>query len=216
MMRSLTLAALALAAGAVCATDPLTGGDPKTGEQLAAPCAACHGPGGKSANPEWPHLAGQHGPYMLRQLMLFKSGARANPLMTPQAADLDEQQMRDLAAWFASRPAPSGVAAESAVPVAEPLHRGGDAQRGIAACSACHGPAGTGNAAAGYPRLAGQHARYLANALRRYRAIGRGEMPMPEGKGTETVQMMAATAAGLSDAEIEALASYFQGLAPRD
>ena len=212
MKRSLTFALLVFIAGAAGANDPLTGGDAEAGAKLAVPCTACHGPAGNSSNPEWPKLAGQSGRYIVEQLQNFKSGRRQNALMGPQAARLSEQQMRDLAAYFQAQRPSHGVAAESAVATADPLHRRGDAERGLPACSACHGPTGAGNAAAGYPRLGGQHATYLANALRRYRAIANGEIPVPEDQRTDKQKIMLTIAEKLSDAEIEALASYFQGL----
>lgn len=212
MKRSLMSAMLMLLASAAGANDPITGGNADAGAKLAAPCTACHGPGGNSSNPEWPKLAGQSGPYLVEQLKLFKNGVRNNPLMNPQAAGLSEQDMRDLAAYYASQDMTPGVAAESAVEVADPLHRAGDPERGLPACSACHGPAGNGNAAAGYPRLGGQHDTYLANTLRLFRSIDRGDVPMPENERSDSLKIMLSVAGKLTDAEIDALASYFQGL----
>jgi cytochrome c553 len=186
--------------------DPLTGGDAEKGAAKAAVCAACHGPGGNSSNPEWPKLAGQHAPYALAQLQAFKSGARKNPLMNAQVAALSEQDMKDLAAYFAAQKPQPGIASPDAVPTAEALYRVGDAQRGLPACIACHGPQGAGNAAAAYPRIGGQHARYSATALRQLHA----EAASAGAQSNRAV--MAAVAAKLSDAEIEALASYVNGL----
>jgi cytochrome c553 len=126
--------------------------------------------------------------------------------MNAQAQPLSDQDMRDLAAHFAvQKPAP-GVASPDAVPVAQKLYRAGDAARQLPACSACHGPQGAGNAAARYPRIGGQHAKYAANMLRNYRA-------QAGVAGTDpNAAIMAAVAAKLTDAEIEALASYLNGL----
>jgi cytochrome c553 len=88
--------------------------------------------------------------------------------------------------------------------VAEPLYRAGAAARGIPACASCHGPKGAGQPSAGYPRIGGQHAKYAAKQLRAYK---NGERSLG-GSG----QMMAAVAAKLSDQEIDALASYLNGL----
>ncbi|MES0873041.1 c-type cytochrome [Sinimarinibacterium thermocellulolyticum] len=189
-------------------TDPFTQGSAEAGAAKAAPCAACHGPGGNSSNPEWPKLAGQNARYTFEQLQHFKNGVRKNPLMAPQAAGLSERDMRDLAVYFAQQPASPGVASENAVARAEPLYRGGDAKRGIPACAACHLPDGAGVAAAGYPRIGGQHARYTAVALRRLRAEhAAASEPLPGNLG-----VMAAVAAKLSDEDIDALASYINGL----
>lgn len=206
MKRLLSSLLLAAAAPALMAADPLLGGDAEAGAKKAAVCAACHGPGGNSVNPEWPKLAGQGAPYLYAQLKAYQAGDRKNVLMSSQAANLSEQDMKDLAAYFASQSGSPGVAAESAVATAEPLHRGGDGERSIPACSACHGPAGKGNPASGYPALSGQHSVYSANILRAYRS-------MDTDAGLSANQaIMASVAKQLSDEEIEALASYFQGL----
>lgn len=208
-MKRLLLVAALLAAGsalAQSAPDSLVGGDADKGAAKAAVCAACHGPGGNSSNPEWPRLAGQHAPYGYLQLQAFKSGVRKNPLMSAQAASLSDQDMKDLAAFFASQKAQPGVASPDAVATAETLYRTGDARRGLPACTACHGPQGAGNAAAAYPRLGGQHARYAAAALRQLKT----EAASVGVQGNRAI--MAAIATKLSDAEIESLASYVNGL----
>lgn len=199
------LAALASAPAFAQGADPFTGGNAEAGATKAAVCAACHGPGGNSANPEWPKLAGQHAAYVVQQLKMFKSGERKNPVMAPQAAGLSDQDMKDLAAYFAKQPAQPGVASPDAVKLAEPLYRAGDAKRGLPACAGCHGPKGAGNAAAAYPRIGGQHAKYTATVLRTLRgAAGQG--------ASQNLVTMSSVAAKLSDAEIDALASYVNGL----
>jgi cytochrome c553 len=184
--------------------DLFTGGDAKAGEAKAAVCAACHGPGGKSAMPDWPKLAGQGSTYTYGQLKHFKAGDRKNPVMAGQAAALSDADMKDLSAYFAAQAPAPGVASKDAVAIAEPLYRAGDPVRSIPACLACHGPTGAGNAAAAYPRLGGQHSAYLATQLKAYRS--------GERKAGANGQMMSAVAAKLTDQEIEALASYLNGL----
>ena len=201
----LSAAPVALAQDAARA-DPFTGGSAQAGAGKAAVCGACHGPGGNSSNPEWPKLAGQHAAYTYHELLELKSGARKNPVMNAQAAPLSDQDMRDLAAYFAAQKPAPGVASPDAVPVAQPLYRAGDAGRQLPACAACHGPEGQGNAAARYPRIAGQHARYNATMLRNYRAQAGAANLDPE------AAIMASIAGKLTDAEIEALASYVNGL----
>ncbi len=78
-------------------------GDAAAGKAKAATCNACHGPGGNSQNPLWPKLAAQHAPYIVKQLKDFKSGARKNALMSPQAAALSEQDMQNLAAYYTAQ-----------------------------------------------------------------------------------------------------------------
>ncbi len=207
-MKRVLLAALLCAPLSVWAestnTDPFTEGSVEAGAATAAVCAACHGQGGNSANPQWPKLAGQGSRYIYEQLQQFKSGARVNALMAGQVAALSDEDMRNLAAYFAAQPASPGVASEAAVPVAESLYRGGDSARGIPACSGCHTPNGAGVEASAYPRVGGQHSVYVASRLKAYRDAA--------GTGEGNFAIMAGVASKLTDAEIEALASYVNGL----
>lgn len=211
-MKRLVLAAAvlcsgnALAQGAGGKVDAFTGGSVDAGAGKAALCVACHGQGGNSMIPDNPKLAGQHASYVYAQLKVLKSGERKAPAMNPMAAPLSDQDMKDVAAYFAAQPATPGVAAPAAVKVAEKLYRAGDAARQLPACAACHGPQGHGNAGAAYPRVGGQHAKYLANQLRNYR--GKANVAL----NTPNALAMSDVAAKLTDAEIEALASYLNGL----
>lgn len=187
------------------AADAFTKGDATAGANKAAACFACHGPGGNGAiNPEWPKLAGQHSAYIYAQLNQFKTAKRKNPVMLGQAAALTDAEMRNVAAFFAGQKPVPGVASKDSIAIAEKLYRAGDADRGLPACAACHGPTGAGNGAAEFPRISGQNTGYAANQLKAFKSGERGA----EGKG----QMMAAVAAKLSDQEIQALASYISGL----
>lgn len=178
-------------------------GSADAGRAKAVTCIACHGADGNSVNPEWPSIAGQHESYTFKQLQAYKSGARSNPLMSPMAAPLSEQDMRDLAAYFASLP-PKGLEADpSKVTLGQRLYRGGDQANELTACIACHGPRGNGNPAALYPSVKGQHATYVAAQLRAYQSGQRT---------TDQNQMMRNVAAALTDEQIDALASYVQGL----
>lgn len=206
MKRFLLVAALLGSGSALAQSDPFTGGSVEAGAAKAATCVACHGPGGNSANPEWPKLAGQHANYTYFQLKVLKSGERKAPVMNAQAAPLSDQDMKDLAAYFATQKPAPGVGSPAAVKVAEKLYRAGDPARQLPACLACHGPGGNGNAGAGYPRVGGQHAKYSAKILRDL--AGLAGAPIPH----QNLQTMAAIAAKLTDAEIEALSSYLNGL----
>lgn len=192
------------ASAADAGASPFLKGDVKAGEAKAATCAACHGPKGVSAVPAWPKLAGQGAAYTYAQLKQFKDGTRKNPVMNAQAQPLSDQDMQDLAVYFAAQAPSPGVASKDAVAVAEKIYRAGAADRGVPACGACHGPKGAGNPAAGYPRVSGQHADYTAAQLNAYRS--------GERKAGANGQMMAEVAAKLTDAEIAALASYLSGL----
>ncbi len=182
---------------------PAFAGDAAAGAQKSAICGACHGATGSSVNPEWPNLAGQHESYIAGQLALFKQGTRSNPLMMPNAALLSDQDMQDLGAHFASQ-APAGLEADPSIyKVGEKLYRGGDPERKLPACIACHGPEGKGNAPARYPALRSQHAVYTYNQLKAYAERTRLT------PGNDIMQVVAAR---LTDDEMRALASYTQGL----
>jgi cytochrome c553 len=156
-------------------------------------------------NPEWPSLAGQHAQYIVKQLKAFKGGTRQNPTMAPMAMGLSDQDMEDVAAYFASQ-TPRGLEADkSKVALGQKLYRGGNANTKIAACIACHGPSGSGNPPAGYPSLRGQHSVYVAAQLNAYKS-GQRKTDAPNNK------MMQDVAANLSADEIAAVASYVQGL----
>ena len=185
--------------------ESLIDGSAEDGKTKATTCAACHGADGISVNPLWPSLAGQGAPYVVAQLKAFKEGTRENPLMTSQAMMLSDEDMADLAGFYAGLPAPvQAVADPDLVAKGEALYRGGDVTNQVAACIACHGPTGTGNPAAAYPALKGQHAAYTAKQLKDYASGDR----VSDGK----TRIMREIAGKLSADEIDALASYVQGL----
>lgn len=178
-------------------------GDAAAGQQKSMTCAACHGADGNSASPDFPKLAGQNEAYLYKQLTEFKGGVRVNPTMQGMAAPLSDQDMQDLAAYFSSQKVARGEADPALVKQGEAVFRGGNLDTGVAACMACHGVNGAGNAGAKFPALAGQHAKYTEAQLVAFRAMGRANDPG---------QMMRNIAAKLSDAEMKAVASYIQGL----
>jgi cytochrome c553 len=181
----------------------LAEGSAEKGESKSTACIACHGPAGNSVNPEWPSLAGQGQEYIRKQLQAFKGGARKNPLMTPMAAGLSDEDMADLGAYFAAQK-PTGLEADPGkLAVGQRVYRAGDAKNGVPACAACHGPAGDGNPPAAYPALRGQYGTYVAAQLRAYRAGTRQ---------TDPSQMMRTVASTMTDEQIDAVASYVQGL----
>lgn len=191
-------------------------GDAAAGQEKSATCVACHGIDGNASDPQYPKLAGQHERYIARQLALYRSGDRQDPIMMGFAAGLSAQDMRDLGAFFASQTGTPGVADESLVAsgpnqgrqffeAGRDLYRAGDQERGIPACLACHGPSGTGNPGPSYPKVAGQHAQYTAQILRAYRD---GKVLPGENLG----DVMAAIARDLTDEEIDSLSSYIEGL----
>ena len=179
-------------------------GDPAKGQAIVGKvCAACHGFDGNSFLAVNPSLSGQHEEYLLKQLTEFKSGARNNPVMAGMVASLSADDMRNLAAYYASQtPKLMGAKDKDLVAQGRKLYRGGNPATGVAACAGCHSPNGAGIPAQ-YPRLASQHAEYVAAQLKAFRAGDRANDP---------AQMMQSTAGKLSDKEIAALAEYISGL----
>jgi cytochrome c553 len=179
------------------------GGDASAGKTKSATCAGCHGMDGNSANPDWPSLAGQGSAYIEKQLQEFKAGERQNATMAPMAAPLSEQDIADLAAFYAVQTVKVGAADESLVELGEKIYRGGNPAGGVAACIGCHGPAGKGNPGAKFPALSGQHAKYVETQLYAFKT---GE------RNNDAAKMMRSIAGNMNEQEIKAVASYIQGL----
>lgn len=179
-------------------------GDAKAGQAKAAVCGACHGPDGNSAAPNFPKLAGQGERYLLKQMKDIKAGNRNVLEMTGLLNNVSDQDMADIAAYFASQKGSVGAADPKVVARGEALFRGGKLEDGMPACTGCHAPDGSGNAAAGFPHLGGQHAQYVAKQLTDFR----------EGNRTNDgdSMIMRGIAAKLSNKDIEAVSSYIQGL----
>lgn len=164
-------------------------------------CASCHGADGNSGSPENPKLAGQHPEYLAKQLAEFKNGKRKNAIMQGFAATLSDEDMRNIAYWAAGQKTKLGFAKDKAlVALGERIYKGGIPDRQIAACAGCHSPSGAGIPSQ-YPRLAGQHADYIASSLKAYR----------DGARTNNA-VMTGVAAKLNDREIKAAADYIAGL----
>lgn len=181
----------------------LADGDASAGQAKAAVCSACHGADGKGLQPMWPNLAGQHASYIAKQLTDYREGNRVNAVMTGQAANLSDQDILDLAAYYSELEPIQAIASEDNLALGESIYRGGITAQGVAACIACHGPAGQGNPAAEFPVLAGQQVQYTIDQLTLWRAGERSNDPN---------NMMGAIAHRLTDAEIAAVANYIQGL----
>jgi len=200
----LIAAALVAPVVSVHANEPVKVAKPdlaKGEASFTAVCAACHGADGNSGAPVNPKLAQQHPEYIVKQLQEFKSGKRANAVMSGMAATLSEDDMKNIAAWVGSQKAKTGFAKDKElVTLGERIYRGGIADRQIAACAGCHTPNGAGIPSQ-YPRLSGQHAEYTAAQLTAFR----------DGVRKNSVQM-AQVAAKLNDREIKAVADYMAGL----
>ncbi|KMT65918.1 c-type cytochrome [Catenovulum maritimum] len=188
-------------------------GNAEAGKNKSATCAACHGADGNSMIPANPTLAGQSADYLFKQLKDFKSGDRSNAIMSGMVAALSEQDMKDLATYFSAQEAKAGSTPEfiknkkgeevDVVKVAGQLYKAGNATTGLTACSACHLPDGSGLPLAGFPKLSGQHAEYIANQLKAFREGDRAN---------DLNGMMQKIAAKLSDKEITLLSNYISGL----
>jgi cytochrome c553 len=201
MNKWLVTASIALA---FTATFAQAAGNADEGKSKSAVCAGCHGADGNSGiNPLWPKLAGQHPQYIEKQLKAFKDGERSDPLMSPMALPLSQQDMADLAAYFSSQSKKIGTAAAAAVAAGEQVYRAGNAETGVVACMACHGPAGSGNPLAGFPTLNGQNAAYVVKALKDFRSGTRKN---------DYNKMMQDVVVRMTDQEMEAVAQYIQGL----
>lgn len=196
----LLLAAACFAAMGARATE----GDAAAGQPKAAMCGACHGPDGNSLMPNFPKLAGQHQRYLLKQMQDIKQGLRPVPVMAGQLDNLNDQDLADISAWYASQETTPMPADAAKLELGEQIYRAGISEKGVAACAACHSPTGAGNGPARFPALSGQYAEYIALSLRAFRN--------DERTNDGDSRMMRAVADRLSDREIEAVASYAASL----
>ncbi|WP_420599714.1 c-type cytochrome [Neptuniibacter sp.] len=178
-------------------------GDATAGKGKTAVCGACHGADGNSPAAMFPKLAGQNEAYLVKQMNDIKSGARPVVEMTGLLDAMNDQDIADIAAYFAKQAGTVGHAAEDLVAQGQKIYRGGIADKGVAACTACHTPTGAGMAQAGFPAIGGQHAAYTEKQLKLFRTGDRNNDPQG---------MMQDIAGKLSDAEIKAVSSYIQGL----
>ncbi len=222
-----SLGLIVIAQGAQASGDAKVVGDAKAGQAKAAVCGACHGIDGNSAAPNFPKLAGQGERYLLKQIHDIKAwdtetnqakkatAGRAVLEMTGLLTPLSDQDIADVAAYFSSQNTQlsgskkmevqvnSGLKVDS-MELGAKTYRAGNLANGLPACTGCHAPDGKGNAAAGFPRLSGQHPDYIEKQLNNFRTGNRvndgDSMPM------RTI------ADKLSDAEIKALANFIAGL----
>ncbi|MBO1537892.1 c-type cytochrome [Pseudomonas sp. OA65] len=181
-------------------------GNAAAGQAKAAVCGACHGPDGNSMAPNFPKLAGQGERYLTKQLKEIKDGKRVVLEMTGLLTNLSDQDLEDIAAYFASQKGSVGAADPKLVARGEALFRGGDLEKGLPACTGCHSPDGKGNAAAGFPHLGGQHAQYIGKQLTDFRKEEGGRANDGDAMTMRTI------ARKLSDEDIAAVSSYIQGL----
>lgn len=191
-------------------TSAFAQGNAENGKAISVTCGACHGADGNSAISMNPKLAGQHNKYLVKQLTEFKLASqtggkegRSNAVMNGMSAVLSEQDILDLAAYFSSQEATPSEASEDSIEQGSKLYVGGDMQRGITACIACHGPRGNGTSLSGFPDISGQHSDYIATQLKAFRS---GE------RANSLNGMMADIAKRMTDQDIEVISSYVAGL----
>lgn len=179
-------------------------GDAGAGKSKAAACGACHGADGNSMVGTFPKLAGQGEKYLLKQLKDIRGGARMIPTMVGQVDNMSDQDLADIAAYYAGLSQSPSASKDENLALGEQIYRAGNAEVGITACTACHSPRGLGNAPAGFPRIAGQHAEYIATQLKAFQT----EMRTNDGD----TKIMRSVVARMSDKEIAAVANYVAGL----
>ncbi len=197
---------LAATTGAALAADapPPGAADAARAQPIASTvCAACHGADGNSIGAPNPKLAGQHPEYLFKQMRNFKSGERQNPIMNGMIAAFNEDQMRDLAAYFASQKQVGAQAKDKdTLALGQKIFRAGVAAKALPACAGCHGPSGAGIPAQ-FPRIGGQLSEYIETQLKSFRDGSRANDPN---------KMMRTIALKMTDAEIKAVADYVAGL----
>jgi cytochrome c553 len=164
-------------------------------------CAACHAADGNSVITLNPKLAGQHAEYLVKQLTNFKDGSRANAVMTGMASGLSAEEMESLAQYFSKQNVKlAGAKSNGKGSLGEKIYRGGIMATHVPACASCHGANGAGLPIQ-FPRLAAQHADYTVQQLKTFRTGERANAPM-----------MTAIATKMTEAEMQAVADYIQGL----
>ncbi|HET9844021.1 MAG TPA: cytochrome c [Gammaproteobacteria bacterium] len=176
------------------------------GFDKASTCVACHGPDGNSVVPMWPKIAGQHLPYLVKQLKdyrLGENGPRFDPQMYSMVMQLTDEDILQLAQYYAGLKQTPGKALADYLELGQRIYRGGLLEKGISACTACHGPNGMGNDLAGFPRLSGQHAAYTESQLKRFKDGQRKN---------DKNSIMRDIAVRMSDEEMKAVSEYIAGL----
>lgn len=195
--------ALLLGASALIAFKPVVAADIEAGKVKTAVCASCHGADGNSIQVIWPKLAGQHASYIKKQLQDFKSAKRTDATMQGMVAILNDADIENVAAYYASQKVSKGKFNDALLEQGENIYRGGITETSVAACMACHSPDGAGNGPAAYPSLKGQHAEYIVAQLDKFKNSTRTN---------DAGKMMRNVAKRMSKAEMDAVAAYIAGL----
>lgn len=189
-----------------------TDGDAAAGKAKADTCVMCHGDKGDSSMANFPKIAGQHARYTFKQLQDMKTGARKVDEMAGIVANLSEQDMADLAAYYAEQTGSVGVVDAELKALGQAIYRGGVPEREVPACIACHGPKADGMPSAGFPALSGQHPSYTAAQLAAFRAAARGDAQAKYRENDGDGKIMRAAVKRMTDEEIKAVSNYVFGL----
>ena len=168
-------------------------------------CGACHGMDGNGIEPPntaYPKLAGLHAAYLAKQLKDFKSGARKSDLMVPWAAMLDEDGIRELSEYFASKPhRPEPIQRPELLDLGRNIHVDGNPETGVPACAGCHQPDARGTSR--FPLLAGQYAEYTYIELHRF---------ANDLRDNDRGLVMQSVALRMTEGEMRAVAEYLMSL----
>lgn len=179
-------------------------GSADAGATKAAACGGCHGMDGNSMVTVIPKLAGQHANYLVKQLSDFKSATRNDPTMMAMAAGLSEQDVLDIAAYFASQKLQGNSGGDAGkIAAGKKIYQGGNPKTGASACMGCHGPKGKGMGPGKIPYLKSQHADYVSKQLRDFKSATRAN---------DNASMMQDVAKKMSDSEIDAVAVYIASM----
>jgi cytochrome c553 len=177
-------------------------GDPAAGKDKSLLCQGCHGEVGMSVEPLAPNLAGQYSKYIIKQVHNFQSGTRIHQIMSAVVATVNDKDLADIAAYFASLKKMHGKGSDNKV--GEQLFLHGDMSRMMVACVNCHGVRGKGKTPTNpvFPVIGGQNKEYLVGQLINFRDGDRGNSPGG---------VMNIITQKLTDDELNALADYLSG-----
>lgn len=197
---------LYIATGALAQDLSEVSGNPIAGKTKSSTCVACHALDGNSPTPIWPKIAGLASEYLVQQLLDFQEGEkgpRYDPTMFGLVQTLSQQDIADLAAFYATQTMSIGAVAADKLELGQAIYRGGNLATELPACMACHGPTGSGNYLANFPRLGGQNSEYIVSQLKKFK---------DKTRSNDVNGIMQDIAAKMTDKEIEAVASYVAGL----
>ena len=182
-----------------------TAGNAEAGKAKAAACGGCHGMDGNSMIPAYPKLAGQNEAYIVKQIHDFKANStRQNAIMLGMAAGLSDEDAADIGAYYQSQKlAAAAPFDESKLAAGREIYKGGDLQKGVPACQACHGPNGAGTAGIGYPQLGGQYVDYTLAQLKAFKEGGRSN---------DDKMLMRSIVEKMSEEDMAAVANYIASL----